>query len=912
MTIINTVGICALRGLSSMNETDIIRVYIPNGSIKNVRYDFDTKIQRVIHVVLSSLGIDKVSFAHFALRLIQFPTTHTSNSNDCFWLHGSFTMRHVYEKYFSNSASCSQLRFELRLRFVPKDLQEMYQTQIDAFMFLHEQVLADYLSQVSWRIPTETAMELASLQLRKRLGNITVCAIEKCVNLEELEAEGLLVRYLPETIIVNTKPKALRKSLLAAVKRNASLSPTECIFKFLMIVLKVSQFDVEIFRASLGAGWTTPIDIIVGMRVGISYSTELRCMPTPITQLRNIVDISVRKLEETSEKAVVQLKLTGSSNPMSITVPNSLIAESFAHLLDGYQMLLSQQGSVWTPKELMCNTLTSEFLTQCESLRRCRQNRQNESEDHETLSLKIDRSRVCLEELLGDGQFGNVYRGTYTHEDDDVQAVAIKVCKVDSEPSEVQNFLEEALVMRQFHHSHIIKLIGICNEVPIWIIMELAPFGELRHYLMRNRALLDLSILLLYSQQLSSAIAYLHSCKFVHRDIAARNVLVSTARSVKLSDFGLSRCIQDESFYTSSQGKLPIKWMAPESINYRRFNTATDIWMFGVCIWEILMYGVKPWQGVRNHEVILKLEGDERLPKPENCPSVLYDFLRQMWTFDSNMRPTIDETNRFLNYLLDQIDCRVPFDQLRAPSKEEMNNETSEEVILNGNSKAVPILKVDASTVPTSTLWRTLEQQRIQSEEDEKWLEEEEEKLLPLPTIATTRTFEHLSSLSGSRPLLDDHGVLPHGYEFDRSEDNVHRSVFKVVGAVSNLSKFFSPTMESTQFVALVKVITNELKELFHESSQCLATLQPADQRQVQLVETLLGADMRNMASSMRIALDENATEDENGQARREVLKTAHQLAFNCKHFLESVDSARLRSNIAKLKKRDSLSNQRL
>uniref|UniRef100_A0A9J2Q0I7 receptor protein-tyrosine kinase n=1 Tax=Ascaris lumbricoides TaxID=6252 RepID=A0A9J2Q0I7_ASCLU len=670
-----------------------------------------------------------------------------------------------------------------------------------------------------------------------------------------------------------------------------------------MIVLKVSQFDVEIFRASLGAGWTTPIDIIVGMRVGISYSTELRCAPTPITQLRNIVDISVRKLEETSEKAVVQLKLTGSSQPMSITVPNSLIAESFAHLLDGYQMLLSQQGSsitvpnsliaesfahlldgyqmllsqqgsVWTPRELMCNTLTSEFITQCESLRGRRQNRQNESEDHDTLSLnnlQIDRSRVCLEELLGDGQFGNVYRGTYTHEDDDIQAVAIKVCKVD-------------MVMRQFHHSHIIKLIGICTEVPIWIVMELAPFGELRHYLMRNRALLDLSILLLYSQQLSSAISYLHSCKFVHRDIAARNVLVSTARSVKLSDFGLT-----------SHGKLPIKWMAPESINYRRFNTATDIWMFGVCIWEILMYGVKPWQGVRNHEVILKLENEERLPKPENCPPVLYDFLRRMWTFDANMRPTIGETNRFLNYLLDQIDCRVPFDQLRAPSKE-----------------SVPILKVDASTVPTSTLWRTLEQQRIQSEEDEKWLEEEEEKLLPLPTIATTRTFEHLSSLSGSRPLLDDHGVLPHGYEFDRSEDTVHRSVFKVVGAVSNLSKFFSPTMESTQFVALVKVITNELKELFHESSQCLATLQPADQRQVQLVETLLGADMRNMANSMRIALDENATEAENGQARHEVLKTAHQLAFNCKHFLESVDSARLRSNIAKLKKKDSLLNQRV
>ncbi|VDK18450.1 unnamed protein product [Anisakis simplex] len=331
------------------------------------------------------------------------------------------------------------------------------------------------------------------------------------------------------------------------------------------------------------------------------------------------------------------------------------------------------------------------------------------------------------------------------------------------------------------------------------------------------------------------------------------------------------------------------------------------------------MFGVKPWQAVRNHDVILKLEADERLAKPENCPKVLYDFLRRMWAFDPDERPNITETNRFLNYLLDQIDCRVPFSELRAPSKEvgyvsfpsnsfayhDLSVETSsEEPILNGNAnKSAPILNVDASAVATSTLWRALEQQRIQSEEDEKWLEEEEEKLLPLPNISTSRTFDHLNSLSGSRPLLDDHGVLPQGYEFDRTEDNVHQCVFDVVGAVSSLSKAFTSSMSTPEFVALVKNITNQLKALFEESSKCLKTLQPVDQCQVQLVETLLGSDMRNMASNMRIALDQTASEDENEQARREVLKTAHQLAFNCKHFLESVDSARLRSNVAKLRK---------
>ncbi|VDK17680.1 unnamed protein product [Anisakis simplex] len=381
---------------------------------------------------------------------------HTTTNSDCYWLHGSYTMRNIYEKYFSNAASCSQLRFELRLRFVPSDLQEMYQTQAEAFMFLHEQVLADYLAQVSWRLPNETAMELASLQVRKRLGNLNVLAIEKNVSFEELEAEGILTRYLPETIVVNTKPKALRKSLLSAVKRNAALSPTECVLRFLKIVLKVSQFDVEIFRASLGAGWTSPVDILVGMRIGISFNTEIQCAPTLITQLHNITEISVRKLDEISEKAIVQLRVTGSSQPLSITLPNWLIAESLAHLIDGYQMLLSQQNSVWTPRELKCHAVASEFFAQCESLslprRQNGDKRADESnnamEIHRTLSLNIDlhidRSRVSLEELLGDGQFGNVYRGTYTQESNTSQAVAVKVCKVDSEPLEMQNFLEEA------------------------------------------------------------------------------------------------------------------------------------------------------------------------------------------------------------------------------------------------------------------------------------------------------------------------------------------------------------------------------------------------------------------------------------------------------------------------------------
>lgn len=123
----------------------------------------------------------------------------------------------------------------------------------------------------------------------------------------------------------------------------------------------------------------------------------------------------------------------------------------------------------------------------------------------------------------------------------------------------------------------------------------------------------------------------------MHRDIAARNVLVNSSHCIKLGDFGLSRWV-DHSFYHSTKGMLPIKWMAPESINFHRFTTASDVWMFGVCMWEILMFGVKPFQGIKNSDVISKLENGERLPLPPNCPPRLYSVMSQCWDYKPSKR----------------------------------------------------------------------------------------------------------------------------------------------------------------------------------------------------------------------------------------------------------------------------------
>ncbi|TMW52936.1 hypothetical protein DOY81_001969 [Sarcophaga bullata] len=230
--------------------------------------------------------------------------------------------------------------------------------------------------------------------------------------------------------------------------------------------------------------------------------------------------------------------------------------------------------------------------------------------------------------------------------------VAVKTCKANDDPEKMERFLEEAYVMQKFEHPHIIRLIGICSDSPVWIVMELAEHGELRAYLKSNAEKLRRETLLLYCYQLSTALSYLESKKFVHRDIAARNVLVSSPTCIKLADFGLSRWVSEQSYYHSSMCMLPIKWMAPESINFRRFTIASDVWMFGVCAWEILMLGVKPFQGIKNSDIITKLENGERLPFPNNCPPRLYSLLSQCWTYEPSKRPNFKRIKETLYEIL--------------------------------------------------------------------------------------------------------------------------------------------------------------------------------------------------------------------------------------------------------------------
>ncbi|CAJ0574363.1 unnamed protein product, partial [Mesorhabditis spiculigera] len=176
----------------------------------------------------------------------------------------------------------------------------------------------------------------------------------------------------------------------------------------------------------------------------------------------------------------------------------------------------------------------------------------------------------------------------------------------------------------------------------------------LRQYLVGRKASLDVRTLLLFGLQVASALEYLHGQQFVHRDL------------VKLSDFGLSRALDYDAVYTASRGKLPIKWMAPESINFREFSMASDVWMFGVCCWEIMSWGQKPWTTVSNADVIGEIEAGKRPPCPEACPPALYGYLeKHIWAQQPPKRPLMNEVSQILRDVLEQLKRRVHPEQIR-------------------------------------------------------------------------------------------------------------------------------------------------------------------------------------------------------------------------------------------------------
>ncbi|XP_023442013.1 tyrosine-protein kinase Fer isoform X2 [Dasypus novemcinctus] len=257
----------------------------------------------------------------------------------------------------------------------------------------------------------------------------------------------------------------------------------------------------------------------------------------------------------------------------------------------------------------------------------------------------LNHEDVTLGELLGKGNFGEVYKGTLK----DKASVAVKTCKEDL-PQELKiKFLQEAKILKQYDHPNIVKLIGVCTQrQPIYIIMELVPGGDFLSFLRKKKDELKLKQLVKFSLDAASGMAYLESKNCIHRDLAARNCLVAENNVLKISDFGMSRQ-EDGGVYSSSGLKqIPIKWTAPEALNYGRYSSESDVWSFGILLWETFSLGVCPYPGMTNQQAREQVERGYRMSAPQHCPEDIFKIMQKCWDYKPENRPKFGELQKEL------------------------------------------------------------------------------------------------------------------------------------------------------------------------------------------------------------------------------------------------------------------------
>ncbi|XDV53746.1 hypothetical protein PO909_022174 [Leuciscus waleckii] len=263
------------------------------------------------------------------------------------------------------------------------------------------------------------------------------------------------------------------------------------------------------------------------------------------------------------------------------------------------------------------------------------------ADPEELRSTTVNRSDLTLEDgELGSGNFGTVLRGVYQMKKTQ-KVVAVKILKNDDDNAAVKDeMLREANVMQQLDNPYIVRMIGICEAENLMLVMELAELGPLHKFLQKNKHISMKNITELV-HQVSMGMKYLEEHNFVHRDLAARNVLLVTQHYAKISDFGLSKALtEDENYYKAKgHGKWPLKWYAPECMNFLRFSSKSDVWSFGVLMWEAYSYGQKPYKGMKGNEVIQMIESGQRMSAPADCPDEMYNLMMKCWTYKSDERP---------------------------------------------------------------------------------------------------------------------------------------------------------------------------------------------------------------------------------------------------------------------------------
>ncbi|XP_060852344.1 proto-oncogene tyrosine-protein kinase receptor Ret-like isoform X1 [Rhopalosiphum padi] len=337
---------------------------------------------------------------------------------------------------------------------------------------------------------------------------------------------------------------------------------------------------------------------------------------------------------------------------------------------------------------------------------------QNPVPNRDTFTINTDfdpkwefpRSRLILEQVIGEGEFGKVLKaqaidipGTKG-----MSTVAVKTIKNDAGKTEKDDLLSEYNLLKDVNHPNVVKLLGACTtqEGPFYLIIEYAKYGSLRSYLRKSRILdnntnglvsntagnfqqnesqismafplypISPRDILKFAWQISKGMAYLADLKLVHRDLAARNVLVTEDKVCKISDFGLTRDVyEDNTYLKKTKGRVPVKWMAPESLADHIYTSRSDVWSFGILLWELVTLGAVPYPGIIVQDLFKLLKEGYRMDKPKNCSVELYDIMNNCWAEDQYRRPSFKSLTTSLEEMLEKGN-----DYLKLDFKQIVNN----------------------------------------------------------------------------------------------------------------------------------------------------------------------------------------------------------------------------------------------
>ncbi|XP_073348514.1 ephrin type-A receptor 7 isoform X1 [Pagrus major] len=268
---------------------------------------------------------------------------------------------------------------------------------------------------------------------------------------------------------------------------------------------------------------------------------------------------------------------------------------------------------------------------------------------------ELDASCIKIERVIGAGEFGEVCSGRLKLPGKRDVSVAIKTLKVGYTEKQRRDFLCEASIMGQFDHPNVVHLEGVVTRgKPVMIVIEYMENGSLDGFLRKHDGQFTVIQLVGMLRGIAAGMRYLSDMGYVHRDLAARNILVNSNLVCKVSDFGLSRVIDDdpEAVYTTTGGKIPVRWTAPEAIQYRKFTSASDVWSYGIVMWEVMSYGERPYWDMSNQDVIKAIEEGYRLPAPMDCPPGLHQLMLDCWQKDRAERPKFDQIVGILDKMI--------------------------------------------------------------------------------------------------------------------------------------------------------------------------------------------------------------------------------------------------------------------